>query len=64
MTKMTTKHKTNHLQTIAGVLGNVLEWYDFALYGFFSDIIAQVFFPPGGDNLILSYIVFGGAFVA
>lgn len=61
---MTTKHKHNHLQTIAGVLGNVLEWYDFALYGFFSDIIGQVFFPPNQDNLLLSYIVFGGAFVA
>lgn len=22
--------------TIAGVMGNVLEWYDFALFGFFS----------------------------
>eukprot|EP00986_Skeletonema_menzelii_P005589 scaffold2084_cov155-Skeletonema_menzelii.AAC.10 len=61
---MTTKRKTTQIQTIAGVLGNVLEWYDFALYGFFSDIIAQVFFPPGQDNLLLSYVVFGGAFVA
>ena len=56
------------LQTIAGVLGNVLEWYDFGIYGFFSDTIAQVFFPPsdgGGEhaNLIYSYLVFGGAFV-
>mmetsp|Transcript_2917 Transcript_2917/g.5198 ORF Transcript_2917/g.5198 Transcript_2917/m.5198 type:complete len:467 (+) Transcript_2917:193-1593(+) len=53
-------------QTIAGVLGNVLEWYDFAIYGFFSDTIAQVFFPPssaGHDNLIASYAVFGGAFL-
>jgi len=64
MTTTTTKRNTNQIQTIAGVLGNVLEWYDFALYGFFSDIIAQVFFPPGQDNLLLSYIVFGGAFVA
>jgi len=62
--KMTPKRSTSQIQTIAGVLGNVLEWYDFALYGFFSDIIAQVFFPPGQDNLLLSYIVFGGAFVA
>ena len=23
-------------QTMAGVMGNVLEWYDFALFGFFS----------------------------
>jgi len=64
-------------QTIAGVMGNVLEWYDFALFGFFSDIIAQVFFPPsdapvttsssGGeyydDNLVKSFAVYGGAFL-
>jgi len=54
------------VQTIAGVLGNVLEWYDFALFGYFSDIIAQVFFPPsstGDTNLIQSFAVFGGAFL-
>jgi MHS family proline/betaine transporter-like MFS transporter len=49
--------------TVAGVMGNVLEWYDFALFGFFSDIIAQVFFPPGPDNLIKSFAIFGGAFI-
>lgn len=54
------------LQTIAGVLGNVLEWYDFGIYGFFSDTIAEVFFPPSNSshkNLIYSYLVFGGAFI-
>ena len=52
------------LQTVASVLGNVLEWYDFGIYGFFSDTIAQVFFPPGGThNLVFSYLVFGGAFL-
>eukprot|EP00586_Coscinodiscus_wailesii_P009949 CAMPEP_0172515390 /NCGR_PEP_ID=MMETSP1066-20121228/267692_1 /TAXON_ID=671091 /ORGANISM="Coscinodiscus wailesii, Strain CCMP2513" /LENGTH=53 /DNA_ID=CAMNT_0013296437 /DNA_START=164 /DNA_END=322 /DNA_ORIENTATION=- len=33
-------------QTLTAVLGNVLEWYDFALFGYFSDVIADVFFPP------------------
>jgi len=51
-------------QTIAGVMGNVLEWYDFALFGFFSDVIADVFFPPSddgnSDNLIKSFAVYGG----
>lgn len=62
-------------QTIAGVMGNVLEWYDFALFGFFSDIIAQVFFAPSDaattsstgeyyeDNLMKSFAVYGGAFL-
>mmetsp|Transcript_23922 Transcript_23922/g.56641 ORF Transcript_23922/g.56641 Transcript_23922/m.56641 type:complete len:484 (-) Transcript_23922:1221-2672(-) len=63
-------------QTTAGVMGNVLEWYDFALFGFFSDIIAEKFFPPsdtpttsssGGefydDNLLKSFAVYGVAFL-
>ena len=29
-------HET--LKTIAGISGNVLEWYDFAVFGFFGDI--------------------------
>ena len=27
--------------TMAGVMGNVLEWYDFALFGFFSGACQQ-----------------------
>jgi hypothetical protein len=34
------------LNTAAGVAGNVLEWYDFAVFGYFSDILAEIFFPP------------------
>lgn len=29
-------HTENWFHTVAGVLGNMLEWYDFALFGFFS----------------------------
>jgi MHS family proline/betaine transporter-like MFS transporter len=29
----------------AGAVGNVLEWYDFAVYGYFATYIGQVFFP-------------------
>lgn len=53
-------------QTVAGVLGNTLEWYDFSLFGFFSDIIADQFFPPEqneNDNLMKSFAIFGGAFL-
>lgn len=54
--------------TIAGVMGNVLEWYDFALFGFFADIIGVVFFPPDDDpsdneNLIKTFVIFGSAFL-
>jgi len=49
---------------LAVSLGNIVEWYDFALYGYFAEEISDAFF--GGDsstNLIFTYIVFGGAFV-
>ena len=54
--------KNGIIQTIAGVMGNVLEWYDFALFGFFSDIIAQVFFPPSNNNIVYDddAVDFGG----
>ena len=29
----------------AGAIGNVLEWYDFAIYGFFAAEIGRTFFP-------------------
>lgn len=29
----------------AGAIGNVLEWYDFAVYGYFASSIGRVFFP-------------------
>lgn len=58
------KGKGSTVQTIAGLLGNVLEWYDFGIYGFFSDTIAEVFFPPAGPhNLVYSYLIFGAAFL-
>ena len=29
----------------AGAIGNVLEWYDFAIYGYFATSIGHAFFP-------------------
>jgi MFS transporter, MHS family, proline/betaine transporter len=29
----------------AGMIGNVLEWYDFAIYGYFAAAIGRQFFP-------------------
>lgn len=55
-------------QTLASVAGNVLEWYDFAVFGFFADIIGQVFFPLQHTNnsnhqIVESFAIFGGAFL-
>lgn len=30
---------------VAGAIGNVLEWYDFAVYGYFAAAIGRTFFP-------------------
>ncbi len=51
---------------IAGVVGNVLEWYDFALYGVMAPFIAMHFFPDTDAlaALISSYAVFALGFLA
>jgi MHS family proline/betaine transporter-like MFS transporter len=35
----------NKKTVAAGAIGNVLEWYDFAVYGYFATAIGRVFFP-------------------
>jgi MHS family proline/betaine transporter-like MFS transporter len=30
---------------LAGLIGNVLEWFDFAVYGYFASNIGNQFFP-------------------
>ncbi len=46
----------------AGLIGNVMEWYDFAVYGFFASVIGHLFFPA--DNPTVSLIAAFGAFAA
>src|ERR1051325_8300875 len=49
----------------AGVIGNVLEWYDFGVYGYLVPTISALFFP-GGDptvSLLQTFAVFGVGFV-
>ena len=36
---------TQHRIIAAGVIGNVLEWYDFAIYAYFAAAIGRQFFP-------------------
>jgi len=47
---------------IAGVVGNVLEWYDFALFGFFAREIGAHFFPA--DDPTASLLAAFGTFAA
>ena len=49
----------------AGVIGNVMEWYDFALFGYFAPVIAGNFFPAHNEltSLLQTYGVFAAGFV-
>lgn len=50
---------------MAGYIGNVVEWYDFALYGYLAGILAPVFFPPENPTagLIATYGIFAAGFM-
>jgi MHS family proline/betaine transporter-like MFS transporter len=47
---------------LAGVVGNMLEWYDFALFGFFAQQLGAHFFPSG--NPTVSLLAAFGTFAA
>ena len=51
---------------LAGLIGNVLEWFDFAVYGYFATDIGKQFFPqsdPVAQHL-WAFAVFGLGFLA
>lgn len=50
---------------VAGLVGNILEWYDFAVYGFFAPILARLFFPSDDpfNSLIAAYGAFAAGFL-
>jgi MFS transporter, MHS family, proline/betaine transporter len=50
----------------AAVIGNVLEWYDFAVYAFVAGIIAKTFFPQADEvtALLSTFLAYGLGFVA
>jgi MHS family proline/betaine transporter-like MFS transporter len=50
---------------LAGVIGNVIEWYDFALFGYFAPLISTLFFPNENPliSLLETYGVFAAGFV-
>ncbi len=52
-------------QAIGGVVGNVLEWYDFAVFGYFAPIIASQFFPEDDPTaaLINAFGVFAAGYL-
>jgi MHS family proline/betaine transporter-like MFS transporter len=50
----------------AATIGNMLEWFDFLVYGFFATTLAEVFFPTGNPtvSLLITFGAFGLSYVA
>ena len=50
----------------AAVIGNVLEWYDFAVYAYVAVYIAKNFFPQGDPvtGLLATFLTYGLGFLA
>jgi MHS family proline/betaine transporter-like MFS transporter len=50
---------------VAATIGNVLEWFDFVVYGFFAVTLAEVFFPAGNPtvSLLITFSAFGLAYL-
>ena len=46
----------------AGTIGNVLEWYDFSIYGFFAVAIGRTFFPQ--EDPVTQVLAAFGVFAA
>lgn len=59
-----TPPKLRH-RIMVGFIGNVVEWYDFALYGYLAGVIAPVFFPSEDPTagLIATYGIFAAGFL-
>ena len=50
---------------IAATIGNVFEWFDFVVYGFFAVTLAEVFFPAANPtvSLLVTFGAFGLAYL-
>ncbi len=56
---------TNGTRLLPIIVGNLFEWFDLTIYGFFATTIALQFFPPGNEQAAMLAVVatFGAAIV-
>lgn len=59
------KQQTVRKAVVAGTVGNIMEWYDFGVYGYFAPVISTLFFPTKDalTSLLLTFVVFGVGFI-
>ena len=57
--------KAERKTVLAGLAGNVMEWYDFGIYGYFAAVMGQKFFPAHdpATSLMASFGVFAVGFL-
>ena len=60
-----TPHSSLTRTVVAGAIGNLLEWYDFGLFGYFAPVIARQIMPPGDRlaSLLETFGVFAAGFL-
>ncbi|WP_181779340.1 MFS transporter [Pseudonocardia pini] len=58
--------RTRRRAFVGASVGNAIEWYDFAVYGFLASFIGAAFFPSAdpATQLLSSFAVFGLTFLA
>ncbi len=58
-------HRARRRVVAAGIAGNVMEWYDFSIYGFFARTIGSLFFPTEDPrtSLLAAFAVFAVGFL-
>ncbi len=61
-----TVHQSALRTAAAGLIGNVLEWFDFAVYGYFASDIGKLYFPKSDPTAqqLLAFAVFALGFAA
>jgi MFS transporter, MHS family, proline/betaine transporter len=66
MTSDVVPEKSFAKQVVATSVGNALEWFDIAIYGFFAVYISKAFFPNNDPttSLLLTFGTFGLSYLA
>src|SRR6476469_6043700 len=66
VSSVATQHQSAIRTALAGLIGNVLEWFDFAVYGYFASDIGRLFFPQSSPTAqqLLAFAVFALGFGA
>ena len=62
---MGSSHASTLRKVVTGAsIGNAVEWFDFAIYGFLATFIAANFFPAGNETaaLLKTFAIFAAAF--